>query len=75
MKTPVRLLLITILALVQVSPAFAWGPRTEVTVISAAVRLISRDSNIPLARLEDEIKAGAADDHGLRRRDGPHPRP
>ncbi|MCC6797513.1 MAG: hypothetical protein IT366_20535 [Candidatus Hydrogenedentes bacterium] len=41
-------------------PAWAWGPRTRVAVVSMASRIISRDTGAQLVKLERDIRAGAA---------------
>ena len=38
--------------------ALAWGPRAETAIVTNAVHLLSKESNIPLRRLEQEVRAG-----------------
>ncbi|MFA7691264.1 MAG: hypothetical protein GX117_05820 [Candidatus Hydrogenedentes bacterium] len=40
--------------------AQAWGPRVESTVVNTALHLLSREKNLPLTRLQEEVRAGAA---------------
>ena len=60
MKILVRSLIVAALFFCQMPLAFAWGSRTQLTIVSAAVRLVSRDGSIPLARLDHEIQRGAS---------------
>lgn len=39
--------------------AQAWGPRTQVSVVTNALYMLSKDGNIPLTRLERDLRAGA----------------
>ncbi|MDZ4858123.1 MAG: hypothetical protein SGI88_04010 [Candidatus Hydrogenedentes bacterium] len=58
-----RAVLITTMVLMTVSaaaPAFAWGPKTRVSIVTTAARVVSRDSGANLAKLERDIRAGAA---------------
>lgn len=41
-------------------PAWAWGPRTRVSIVSTAARLLSKESGANLVKLEKDIRAGAA---------------
>ena len=48
-------------AIVGISmPAWAWGARTRVAIVSTAARIMSRESGANLVKLEKDIKAGAA---------------
>ena len=40
-------------------PAMAWGPKANVAIVSTAARLISKESGVPLANLEKDIRSGA----------------
>jgi tetratricopeptide (TPR) repeat protein len=48
------------MALVWTGAAVGWGPTTQLAMVTNALHLISKDSNIPLTRLEKDIRAGAA---------------
>lgn len=39
--------------------ALAWGPTAQLAIVTNALHLISKDSNIPLNRLEKDLRAGA----------------
>lgn len=40
--------------------ANAWGPRVELAVVNTALHLISREENLPLTKLQEELRAGAS---------------
>lgn len=42
------------------APAWAWGPRTRVAVVSMASRIISRDTGAQLVKLDRDIRSGAS---------------
>ena len=48
-----------LLAVCCASPALAWGPRTQLTIVNTALHLISREQNLPLTRLQSHVRAGA----------------
>lgn len=39
--------------------AEAWGPKTQVAIVTTAVHMLSKEGNIPLGRLEKETRDGA----------------
>lgn len=39
--------------------AAAWGPRVQLTIVNTALQLISRERNLPLTRLQNDVRAGA----------------
>ena len=41
-------------------PAMAWGPQTQVAIVSTAVQLVSQDRTMPLRNLRDYVRQGAA---------------
>ncbi|NUM54679.1 MAG: hypothetical protein HUU46_13625 [Candidatus Hydrogenedentes bacterium] len=43
-----------------VVPAWAWGPRTRVAIVSMASRIIARESGANLTKLDKDIRAGAS---------------
>jgi len=46
---------------VAVAPfADAWGPKASVAIVTTASRLISKESSVPLANLDKDIRRGAA---------------
>ncbi|HDP33731.1 MAG TPA: hypothetical protein ENN29_01325 [Candidatus Hydrogenedentes bacterium] len=46
--------------------AGAWGPRTQLAIVNTALNLMSREQNVPLTRLQKDIRAGASiDDEAL----------
>ena len=59
MTTLRRLLCITMICAVSFS-AMAWGPRTQLGIVSTAMHIISRDGYVPLTKLNKEIQAGAS---------------
>jgi tetratricopeptide (TPR) repeat protein len=38
---------------------WAWGPKTQVAVVTNAMYLLSKNANIPLERLDKDVRAGA----------------
>lgn len=40
-------------------PAAAWGPKTQLAIVTNALHLLSKTSNIPLNRLERHLREGA----------------
>jgi tetratricopeptide (TPR) repeat protein len=51
--------LIGMLALGCALPAIAWGPRVQLAVVDTALKLVSREENLQLTRLQDAARAGA----------------
>lgn len=47
------------LALLLAVPAAAWGPKTQLAISTTAMHLLSKDGNIPLARMGDSVRRGA----------------
>ncbi len=41
------------------APAGAWGPKTQLAIVTNALHLLSKTSNIPLERLERHLRDGA----------------
>ncbi len=40
--------------------AFAWGPRAQLAIVDTALQLLSREKNVELTRLKNDIRAGAS---------------
>jgi tetratricopeptide (TPR) repeat protein len=40
-------------------PALAWGPKTQLSIATTALSLISKEANTPLTRLSAEVQQGA----------------
>lgn len=59
MKRMMLMALAPVLALAWCPAADAWGPRTQVSVVTNALYMLSKDGNIPLTRLERDLRAGA----------------
>ena len=60
MKTPgYRLLVLALLCGTLIFPCFAWNQSTQTAIVSNASRLLTRDAEIPLARLEKDVLRGA----------------
>lgn len=45
---------------IATTPAIAWGPRTNLALVSTALRLVSHEGLVPLIRLEKDIINGAS---------------
>ena len=54
-----RVLVLIALSVFTASTAEAWGPRTQLTIVSSAANLISKDSGVALNRMSTELHAGA----------------
>jgi tetratricopeptide (TPR) repeat protein len=48
------------LLFIGVPRAQAWGPRTQVAVVTTAARLLSKQSAIPLVKQDESIRSGAS---------------
>ncbi|MCC6489322.1 MAG: hypothetical protein IT364_17610 [Candidatus Hydrogenedentes bacterium] len=59
MKFLGRIALCAAFVLGPVVPAMAWGPKANVAIVSTSARLISKESGVPLANLEKDIRSGA----------------
>ena len=46
--------------LLSAHPAAAWGPRTNLALVTTASNIVSREGRVPLARLEGDIVNGAS---------------
>ena len=58
-----RAVIVAIVATVlsgSATPAWAWGTRTRVAIVTTAARMISRDSGVNLMKLEKDVRAGAS---------------
>lgn len=53
-----RLLAVLTLA-ATVSTAHAWGPKTQGAIAATALGLLSKESNVPLTKLRNEVREGA----------------
>ena len=49
-----------LLAVALAMPAAAWGPRTELTIVNTAMKLYSKEQNVPLNRRAKDVQRGAA---------------
>ncbi len=54
-----RLLIILGLAILMAGTGDAWGPRTQLSIVSNALYMISKEESIPLERLEKDLRTGA----------------
>jgi tetratricopeptide (TPR) repeat protein len=45
--------------LAAATPALAWGPRTQITIVTSAANLITKESGVGLNRMAQELQAGA----------------
>ncbi len=48
-----------LLALCCAITAAAWGPRVQLAVVNTSLHLISREENLPLTTLQEDIRSGA----------------
>lgn len=55
----IRVILVAALVLSLSMPAMAWGPKGQLAVVTTAVRLLAKSGNIPLTRLENDLRAGS----------------
>ncbi len=46
-------------------PAQAWGPKTELTMVSNAGHLLSKSTNLPMQQLDAELRQGAMISKGM----------
>lgn len=53
-----KILLAALLAAAAL-PAAAWGPKTQLAISTAAMHLLSKEGNLPLARMGDSVRRGA----------------
>ncbi len=60
MKRAVIVVVVAIVFAGASVPAWAWGARTRVAIVSTAVRIVSKESGANLVKLEKDIRAGAA---------------
>lgn len=54
----VTLFLVPLFSLLS-SPAYAWGPSTQLSIVTTSVHVLSQERQIPLARLESYVLEGA----------------
>lgn len=54
-----RLLIATLAVALLAVPAPAWGPKTQLAISTAAMHLLSKESNIQLTKMEDSLRRGA----------------
>jgi tetratricopeptide (TPR) repeat protein len=55
-----RIVSVSVLLLSLSTPALAWNVETQRAIITSAARVMSRDGDVPLARLERDLRAGAS---------------
>lgn len=60
MKIMFRVIVAGMILAVPAGPAMAWGPKTQVAIVTTAARVISSDGTIPLTNLERDIQNGAS---------------
>lgn len=60
MKRAFTLTIATALLVGAWTPAWAWGPKTRVAIVTTAARLLSKESGANLTRLERDIRTGAS---------------
>ncbi|HPO17449.1 MAG TPA: hypothetical protein PLI09_28710 [Candidatus Hydrogenedentes bacterium] len=53
-----RLIIVLCMTLLIAGAGEAWGPRTQLSIVSNALYVLSKEENIPLERLERNIRAG-----------------
>jgi len=41
-------------------PAGAWGPQSQIAIVTTAGRMLSKEGVVPLSKMEKEIRQGAA---------------
>jgi len=56
---PYYTLVCAILGILVTTSAVAWGPKTQLSIVTTALHLLSKDGNIPLDRLERDLQMGA----------------
>lgn len=59
MKRAARACIVLALFLGAAAPAPAWGPQSQLAVVTTAARLISKEGSAPLSQFEREIRQGA----------------
>ncbi|HRK35848.1 MAG TPA: hypothetical protein PLJ47_14720, partial [Candidatus Hydrogenedentes bacterium] len=60
MKRLLTIAAVAVMLAAWTSPAWAWGPRTRVSIVTTAARVVSKGSGANLVRLERDIRDGAA---------------
>lgn len=53
-----KMLSAVLLLLLATSMSLAWGPRTQMAIVNTALNLMAREQNLPLTRLQNDIRAG-----------------
>lgn len=53
-----HLIILLCMALLLAGSSEAWGPRAQLSIVSNALYMLSKEENIPLERLEKNIRAG-----------------
>ncbi len=46
-------------AVATMNGAMAWGPKTQLALVTTALHILAKHANIPLDRLEEELRSGA----------------
>jgi len=60
MKRLLTIAAVAVMLAAWTSPAWAWGQRTRVSIVTTAARVVSKGSGANLVRLERDIRDGAA---------------
>lgn len=55
----IKNMIVVILGLSLMLPATAWGPKTQLAISTAAMHLVSKEGNLPLAKMGDSVRRGA----------------
>jgi len=53
--------IIGLLAVTLAAPALAWGPKAQLAISTTALHLLSKEGNIPLLKMGDSVRHGAAE--------------
>src|SRR5688500_15464358 len=54
-----RVYVLVALSLLGAAAAHGWGPRTQLTIVSSAANLITKETGVALNRMDSELNAGA----------------
>lgn len=60
MKRFFSIAVVAVLAVCLTPDASAWGPKATVSIVTTAARLISKETGVPLANLDKDIRRGAS---------------
>ena len=54
-----RVVLRVLLLVAMAMPAFAWGPKAQLAIVTTSLSLMTKEGNFPVSSLTDEFQAGA----------------